>query len=461
MNKVFSFVFLFLCYFSNTQAQQVDIVLFANDLNAPLGLENAGDSRLFVLERAGTIQLLDASGTANATPFLDISSLVSTSGEGGLVGLAFHPDYQTNGFFFIQYTNNNGDSQIVRYSVSGSNPDVADPSSALPILLIEQPFPTHNGSTLTFGPDGFLFIGSGDGGSGGDPGDRAQDLSELLGKILRIDIDNSSGGLNYSIPGDNPFVNVSGVREEIWAYGLRNPWKFSIEEINNDIWIADVGQGEVEEINRQNVSDGGLNYGWRCYEGSEPFNTDDCPDPGTLIFPFHEYSSGPGSSECSVSGGIVYRGTEFNGFQGLYFYADFCSGLIGSIDSDGNVIEHGNFSSGLVGFGEDLDKNLYVISISQGSIFKIINVDLGVNDNTRLDLTLVPNPSSQYINLLVENDNIATLNILDMKGALLYSREHIGQSNMQVNVSNFSSGIYLVRVVAESGSSETKKLVIE
>lgn len=461
MNKTPCLIVLFVCCFLNTQAQQVDIELFANGLNSPLGLENAGDSRMFVLERAGTIQVLNASGTANATPFLDISTLVSTSGEGGLVGLAFHPNYQTNGFFFVQYTDNDGDSQITRYAVSASDPDIADPTSALSILEIEQPFATHNGSTLTFGPEGYLFIGSGDGGSGGDPGNRAQDLSELLGKILRIDIDNASGGMNYSIPSDNPFVGDSGVREEIWAYGLRNPWKFSIDEDTNDIWIADVGQGEVEEINRQNVNEGGLNYGWRCYEGSEPFNTDDCPDPGTLSFPFYEYSSGPGSSECSVSGGIVYRGAEFNGFQGLYFYADFCSGLIGSIDTDGNVIDHGDFSSGLVGFGEDVNKNLYVISISQNAIFKIINVDLGVDENSKLDFTLIPNPSSQYINLQIESETIDTVSILDIQGAPLFSEKNIDQTKMQFNVSNFSSGIYLVHVIAKSGISETKKLVIE
>src|SRR5690606_5710321 len=268
-------------------AQNVDIEFFKGDFDDPLSLQHANDERLFVVEQGGLIKTIQGDGTVNATPFLNISGQISNGSEQGLLGLAFHPDYTNNGYFYINYTKPNGDTQVSRFSVDSGNPDLADQNSELPIIGYSQPFPNHNGGNLAFGPDGFLYISSGDGGSGGDPGDRAQSIIELLGKLLRIDVDIPSGGNNYGIPSDNPFAGNPdpGIKKEIWAYGLRNPWRFSFDLTENNLWIADVGQGNWEEINRASISEAGLNYGWRCYEGNQPYNTEDCPPQSELTFP--------------------------------------------------------------------------------------------------------------------------------------------------------------------------------
>ncbi|NND89002.1 MAG: hypothetical protein HKM28_07130, partial [Flavobacteriaceae bacterium] len=243
MKNIVTLLFILL-QISVISAQDIDIELFADGFTDPVNLQNAGDNRLFVVEQAGLIKILNSDASTNATPFLDISGLVGSGSEQGLLGLAFHPDYQNNGFFYVNFINTSGNTEVVRYSVS-TDPDIADPSSALQIISYTQPFSNHNGGHLAFGPDGYLYIASGDGGSGGDPGNRAQDLTTPLGKLLRIDIDNTSGG-NYSIPNDNPFAGDPTLTEEIWAYGLRNPWRFSFDTMTSDLWIADVGQGEVE-----------------------------------------------------------------------------------------------------------------------------------------------------------------------------------------------------------------------
>ena len=294
-----------------------------------------GDTdRIFILEQrsgnTGRIRIFDL--TTNmllSTPFLSLS--VSTSSEQGLLGMAFHPDYDSNGYFFINYTNTSGTTVVARYQVS-SNPNIANSGSATTVLTISQPYSNHNGGMISFGPDGYLYIGTGDGGSGGDPGNRAQDITgQLLGKMLRIDVDS----LPYSIPADNPFVGVSG-DDEIWAYGVRNPWRFSFDRDTGDMYIADVGQNAYEEVDVQPANSvGGENYGWRCYEGDHAYNTSGCPGSGTMVFPVHEYSQGGSPYRCSITGGYVYRGSAIPDLQGAYFFGEYCSNQIWSFRWDG------------------------------------------------------------------------------------------------------------------------------
>src|SRR5687767_4865131 len=252
-------------------AQTVALQPVVSGLTEPVAIAHAQDNRLFIVLQAGQIVIWNGTSLLQ-TSFLDIRSLVSSGGERGLLGLAFHPDYSQNGFFFVNYTDRsgNGDTVVARYSVSAADPNRADPASARTLLVIDQPFSNHNGGQLQFGPDRYLYIGMGDGGSGGDPQNFAQNRAQLLGKILRIDVDS---GNPYGIPPTNPFVGLSGMRPEIWAQGMRNPWRFSFDSITGDLWIADVGQGDVEEIDFQPASSrGGENYGWRIKEGSSCFN---------------------------------------------------------------------------------------------------------------------------------------------------------------------------------------------
>ena len=371
-------------------AQTIDIQSFATGLDMPVSIKNAGDDRLFVLEQRGIIKIIDDNGTVNTTPFLDIDNLVldinNNGDERGLLGLAFHPNYSNNGFFYINYINNNGNTIISRFEVSSTNPNIANPNSELIILSIIQPYSNHNGGDMAFGPDGFLFIASGDGGAGGDPENRAQDLSSLLGKMIRIDVNNTSNGNNYAIPLDNPFYNDgdANTRDEIWAYGLRNPWKFSFDWQTGDIWITDVGEAEYEEINMVSSTIAGLNYGWRCYEGNNEFNTTGCPDINTLTFPIGEYShSNNGIFKCSITGGYRYRGSQFPNFDGLYFFADYCSDEIGVLSENGSNwdMSFSNVFSGnnWVSFGEDINGELYIAGISSGTIYKIVDADINAS----------------------------------------------------------------------------------
>lgn len=460
MKKIFpSLLFLFFIPFCFSQT--VELELFQSGFSGPVNLQHAGDDRLFVVEQDGIIKIMEADGTVNPTPFLNISSLVSNGSEQGLLGLAFHPDYANNGFFYVNYTNTGGDTQISRFSVDAGNPDIANPASELFILFYDQPFSNHNGGSVVFGPDGYLYISSGDGGSGGDPGNRAQNLTLLLGKILRIDIDNVEGGNNYAIPPDNPFATSTVNRKEIWAYGMRNPWKISFDSANGDLWIGDVGQENIEEIDRAGLTEAGLNYGWRCYEGSDPFNTAGCPPIGDLTFPIAEYSSAAGSGNCSITGGFVYRGDLYADLQGLYFFGDVCSGMIGTVDSSGNLVDHGNYSGSWVSFGEDVNKQLYILDIG-GSIYKIVGDELSSPDfNSNNNLVMIPNPATEKISFELSFGQISQIVISDIKGSIVISDLNIATSQKEINVENLSPGIYLARVSTANGNTLIKKLIIE
>lgn len=350
-------------------AQDVALEEVVRGLASPVALTHASDGsgRLFVTEQRGRILIID-DGELAATPFLDIQSIVGCCGERGLLSVAFHPRYVSNGFLFVNYTDLAGHTVVARYSRSSSDPNRADAGSAKLIIRIEQPFGNHNGGQLQFGPDGFLYIGMGDGGAAGDPGNRAQDLTNLLGKILRIDVD---GGDPYAVPPDNPFLGTPAARPEIWSYGLRNPWRFTFDRGTGAMFIGDVGQNALEEINFEPAGEGGRNYGWRRMEASRCFDPANNCNDGTLILPILEYGRSDG---CSVTGGYRYRGSGFPSINGRYFYGDFCSGKIWMATLGGN----GQWSSSVVlqpnaqitSFGEDERGELYVVSHG-GTIFRI------------------------------------------------------------------------------------------
>jgi glucose/arabinose dehydrogenase len=329
-----------------------------------------GDARLFVVEQPGRIRIVSG-GRLLPTPYLDISSRVTAGGERGLLGLAFHPRYAQNGYFYVDYTDRNGDTRVERYHVS-ANPDVADPASAALVLTVAQPYANHNGGMVAFGPDGMLYVGMGDGGSGGDPQGNGQNLGALLGKLLRLDVDRTPlPGTGYAIPSDNPYVARAGARPEIWASGLRNPWRFSFDPSASRLYIADVGQESREEIDVVGARTAGVNYGWNTMEGTSCYGASSCTRTG-LQLPVEEYGHSDG---CSITGGYVYRG-KITALRGHYFYSDYCRGWLRSIRvaDDGTVAERKTWEVGSLGnvlsFGVDAAGELYVLS-GNGKVYAI------------------------------------------------------------------------------------------
>ncbi len=439
-------------------SQDVNIEVFATGFSSPVHIANAGDDRLFIVEQAGRIKVVNANGTTNATNFLNITSLISSGGERGLLSMAFDPDYTTNGFFYVNYTNNSGDTVIARYTVS-ADPEVADVNSGQILLTIDQPFSNHNGGCIAFGQDGYLYIGMGDGGSGGDPQNHAQNGNSLLGKILRIEVgaDNT-----YSIPVDNPFVGDSTVLDEVWALGVRNPWKFSFDSLNGDLWMGDVGQNDFEEVNHTLNGVGGLNFGWRCYEGNATFNTGGCQAPSNYVFPVLDYPTG---GFASVIGGYVYRGSEFPDLVGLYFFTDINFTEIRTIDPNNGyqvaVNEVG--ISFTVAFGEDVNNELYLAN-SNGSVYKIIDETASVNDNIITnDITINPNPARGSVMIKSESENyeITNIQVLNIIGSKVLNVAVNNTTNHRLNIENLKQGIYLLKIEINNNKPVIKKLVIK
>lgn len=362
---------MLLCLFNLNVISQTTLQanLFSSNFNAPVDITNSGDSRMFVVERGGKIFILDSNGTKLTVPFLDIDSIVTNGGgERGLLSMVFHPNYINNGFFFVYFIDNSGNSQIARYSRNPNNANEALATSKQIVLSVTQPSTTnHKGGDLNFGVDGNLYFGFGDGGGSGDPSGNSQNLQTLLGKIIRINVDN----LPYTIPINNPFIG-SAPLDEIWNYGLRNPWRWSFDRLTHDMWIADVGQGSYEEINFQSAnSNGGENYGWRCYEGNSTYNTSGCQSQSNYDFPIYVYPHSGPNSGCSATGGYVYRGTKYNSLFGKYLFADYCSGNIWSLDESYNLTNHGTYGFGIASFGEDVYGELYIANVSNGNVYKL------------------------------------------------------------------------------------------
>jgi glucose/arabinose dehydrogenase len=350
----------------NEQQKEMRLELVAQGLSSPLYVTAPpGDPRIFIVEQIGRIRIVK-NGKLLPTPFLNLSDRLRAAGEQGLLSMAFHPNYKSNGYFYVNYTDKKGDTHVERYSVS-KDPDVALHDGEKLILKVDQPFANHNGGHIQFGPDGMLYIAMGDGGSGGDPYGNGQNRSALLGKLLRIDIDH---GDPYSIPKDNPFVNDSNYRGEIWAWGLRNPWRFAFDPPAKLLYIADVGQEHWEEVDVKPIDRGGLNYGWNTMEGNHCYARPSCR-PILFATPALEYGHPEG---CSITGGYVYRGKALPSLVGNYFYGDYCLGWIRSFKyENGHVTAPRQWKLGvesnIMSFGEDASHELY-ICYSDGKVYR-------------------------------------------------------------------------------------------
>jgi len=445
MKRILLF-FLALAFAQFIYAQPIiELEPYVGGFNNPVDIANAGDDRLFIVEQAGIIRIIDGNGDKLAEPFLDIRNRIRSGGEQGLLGLVFHPDYSENGYFYVNYTSNDDPARttIARFQVLADNPNRASTTSEKILLQIEQPYSNHNAGDLAFGPDGYLYIPLGDGGSGGDPDNFSQDRLTFLGKLLRIDVDN---GDPYAIPPDNPFAMDDFTLDEIWAIGLRNPWRFSFDRLTGDMWIGDVGQNRWEEIDFQPAnSTGGENYGWDCFEGSEMFalSSPECGND-TYFDPIFEYpNNGDG---CSVTGGFVYRGSDYPELYGKYIFTDFCSGQFWTIQQN----ENGTFTSQKVGnfnnfdyssFGEDQNGELYLAGLATGTIFRVTELCSAFTSDT-----------------LTINENEAVFSVPDnFETYQWYFEGTLIEGATAATYAPAMSGLYTVEVMNEQGCTKTSQ----
>ncbi len=433
-------------------AQTLTTTRVAFGLSRPLFVTHAPRdfTRAFIVESrngtTGRVRILQLPGnTLLATPFLSVPGVANSDSEQGLLGLAFHPNYASNGYVYVNYTRpggsfGNGQTVVERYTRSVGDPNVADPASGQILLVLDKPQTNHNGGWMSFGPDGYLYIATGDGGNGGDTGTghtaaigNAQDMSKLLGKILRIDVNGADAfpgdaNRNYAIPSNNPFVSVAGAMPEIWAFGVRNPWRNSFDRATGDLYIADVGQDQWEEINFERATTpgalpgqsnyyGGRNYGWRCYEGNSTYNTSNCPAAGTMTSPFLVYGHSSmvpptNATGCAITGGVVYRGCAIPSLNGTYFFSDSCSSKIFSLSPNGsggytNFVDRtteldppGSQSiTSIASFGEDAFGEVYICELT-GEVFKIVPTAaiIDCNSNGRSDMCDIAAGTSRDIN---------------------------------------------------------------
>lgn len=453
---------LFIAFIAiTTKAQTIAIQSFASGFSGAVEITHAGDDRLFVVQQGGLIRILNANGTINSTAFLNLSGLISSGGERGLLGLAFHPNYASNGYFFVNYTNTSGNTVIARYSVSTTNPDIANTTGVI-LMTITQPYSNHNGGSIKFGPDGYLYIGMGDGGSAGDPENRAQNINTNLGKMLRIDV-NTTIAPYYSSPVTNPYVGITG-NDEIWAIGVRNPWKFSFNRNNGDLWIADVGQNNIEEINKiVSPLPTGLNFGWRCYEGNTAYNTAGCVPIGSITMPVAQYTHSGGN--CSITGGYVYTGSMYPNLLNKYFFADYCVNRIGYVNTDTNAVTYtptftgsNNFTS----FGEDINGELYITN--SNTIYKIIDSSLASSVSFENGgFAIYPNPVKDSFTITNIN-NILTkqIRIYDITGKLVLTKDiNENKDSYTISVEKIKSGIYIIELKDNNGKKFSSKLIIQ
>lgn len=465
------------------QTPNLSFESFQTGFSSPTTITHAGDDRIFVLEQNGTIKIIE---NGNVTDFMDINNRVSSPSDNlnvyadelGLLGLAFDPDFENNGYFFLNYTNNDQNTVISRFSINSSNPNLGNADSEELVIEIEQPYSNHNGGCIAFGPDGYLYIGMGDGGNSGDPQGFGQNMTSLLGKILRLDV----SSLPYSVPNDNPFVGNNNYFPEIWASGVRNPWKFSFDTQTGDLWIGDVGQNAWEEIDFQSSSSqGGENYGWNCFEGFASYENNGCNDNYTD--PVHTYENNGYPNDCSITGGFVYRGTSYPNFNGHYVFGDYCTGKIFTLSDEGNtnfdLSTQENTDIFISCFGEDNNGELYLADRNTGEIFSI--VDNSSNQSTSFNCVtegcIDPNDGSGTYGTLQEceemcltsikenldeeisiypnpNTNNSILNFKNIKdGSSVGISNLVGKkiilefvSNNRIDLKNLKPGIYFIEI---------------
>ena len=457
MKKIFTLCFMFCTGCLSAQIPKIQLVSFATGITKPVDIKHCGDNRLFVVEQAGRIRIVRPNGAVDATAFLDITSIVLSAGnEQGLLSLAFSPNYKTDGYFFVNYITGTsaGSSVIARYSVNPADSNAALPLSEVKLLQFTQPYTNHNGCDLRFGPDGYLYATFGDGGSQNDPNANGQNTNVYFGKVLRID---PFGAAPYAIPPTNPFYGQVGKKQEIWAYGLRNPWRCSFDRLTGDYWIGDVGQGTIEEIDfHSGDSLGGQNYGWRCYEGSNAFNTSGCSTiPTDFVYPVYEYTHSA-SNGCSVTGGYVYRGPQYSKMFGKYIFADYCSGRILCTQKIGPA-----FTTSVVGtyttyqyssFGENSQGDLFVTGLGANRIYKITDTS-----------SCKPVAFLSFKDTIFGCDNSYTLNTLYGTG-LTYSWSYNGTPIAAANSYTYSAsqqGKYVVSVTYTGTCTSTDTVVLQ
>jgi glucose/arabinose dehydrogenase len=473
MKKCFLFLTALLS-FGLAKAQTVDVLDFAEGFNQPVGIETAPgvDNRLFIVERPGLIHMLTLSGQKINAPFLNIQDLVlDTFLEQGLLGLAFDPGYEDNGYFYVSYNNLSGDMQVSRFQVNMHNRTKAKKNTEKLIITWDKPFPNHNGGAIHFGPDGYLYISTGDGGSAGDPFNNAQNISKLQGKILRIDV---HSGDPYAIPADNPFVGMAGARPEIWDLGLRNPWRFTFDRLTGDMWIGDVGQDMWEELNYEPAGEGGNNYGWRCYEGTHPY-TECSPTVLPLVMPVHEYAHSEDTSlPCSgtIVNGYVYRGTQSEWMYGKNFHADFCTGQIHAFWFENGAPMHAVVYLGepfeYTSWGEDQAGELYLADMMDGEIYRVVDGSADRKDVSQFDaantLILYPNPNNGQFNLVwsatADGDcELIVTNVLGQSVSVQTIPTSKGRNTHAIDVAELSSGTYFVTIRSASESATTRFVI--
>lgn len=467
---------------------KLELAPFAEGFDAPMDMAHGNDSRLFVAERLGKIWVIDADGNKiGSTPFLDITDRVFTVypndyDERGLLGIAFHPNYPDSPYIYVNYTGLDSNSYVSRFTTDPNDPNKAMANSELNMLKVNQPrdpkFLNHKAGCLKFGPDGYLYGTFGDGGWFGDPRNNAQDLSKLLGKMFRIDVNmpDMERGKNYSIPPTNPYVGKDGIKPEIWASGLRNPFRFSFDKMTGDLWLPDVGQDKWEEINFEVAgSKGGKNYGWSCYEGNHNYKINiSCDYNGVpYTFPIVEYKHS--ANNCAaITGGFVYRGSKYPKMYGMYIYNDYCTGKYSVVfkmnQSWVNIFlldeEDGEYTS----FAEDVNGELYSIDETTGEIERVIDASQksGVNSSPALanvDVKLSPNPNNgQFtVELTSSKQGKYSIIITDLAGSTILSENRIanaGVNRWSLSSPRFRTGTYMLHIQSES-TSISKTFVVE
>lgn len=450
--KCLLLAFCFLCFsFGNSQPLIVYNPVITS-LNSPVDIVNASDgtNRIFIVERGGAIKVYNSTYTLLGT-FLTVTGIVS-GGEEGLLSIAFHPNYETNGFFWVYYTNTSGDIEVSRYKVSTGNANVADAASKQVVITIPHPTEAnHNGGKLNFGTDGFLYFATGDGGGGGDVPNNAQNGNVLLGKMIRINVSTGTSVPFFTIPADNPFVTNGSVRDEIFAIGLRNPFRWSFDRATGDMWIGDVGQGAREEINfKTAATSSGVNYGWRCYEGNLPYNTAGCAAQSSYVFPVYEYPNPPATS-VSVIGGYVYRGALFPSMQGYYFASDVYSGNLYKINiADFTTTVQTGLPTLVAGFGETESGELLAVSLNGNAYSLLPNTPTSVGTIIAADQRpiLYPTIITNQKFTIVLPQSYAQLQIINLNGAVLKTQILNGRTGtLEIALPNLAAGIYFVQLV--------------